>query len=994
MLGNDLPPRHIVGQTLSNVRFILDHEPAHPELDTRWYLNRIVHRDALLSVLRLLVERNATFVAEPFNTTAFRAETALRGPVSRRSRDVLRGHVFGDSAFTFPFRRALAWDAVFDERNQFVIRNNAARNDMIRLAFEAGAQYAMPWDGNCFINERAWVNISGVIKQHDLLFNNKNASPSTVDNETFINRTTSINTNSTIRSVITTTVTTATNSTTNRTTSSNSDSDSTASTAPSPHNYFFVPMARIIDNTLLLNASYMPPTVLEEPQLIFARTAVERFDESKPYGRRPKVDLLWRLRVPGPWGGFTGMRRWRESSDVADGHPVLPAGWTARLSSGMPHLEGPGKGSARGASRTDGVERITAAAAMRALQDERGLKLNESFMVYNMEVLHGAVKAVMDTEGTGGEEVERMKVNVTDGVSGEVKENMNASGIGQRRSMAVESSSENTTQFGDAQEDSMETVTARILVMLLTHMNETSIPDLSSTSSSDTDIGRTNTTSTSTAYDASLHSFSPEAAMLFRSSANAAVHAVFRWMLVDQSTSAQLRAREALAAAFEVNATLVAAYVKDHAMTACALLDAARAATWGGGVWSGVSGEDGESDEHRSRRKEDEENRVAWATELANALEEDELSPWYSSKEREVLAALERGIGNSTTINDNETGRNVSGLDMRGNTTGANTSTVISNMSVTATTGRVVANSTFTSSMDADRPPFYRRGADGIALELCAACAHIFLSASAESASPGSNTSSRSTATAHFLMALRRTALARQRLAWYVDMGALADVSDVKDVSDDSRHDMSNAATLRMDARTLGLWMLHASVARTVDVDVWGYALERNSVRTAMADRKRRLGKRRSQSTNDGEDSPEEEGNECKAWLPAVFDRVVQGWDERQKGAEDERSSGGSGSGSAVNSGGRQGPVNEEEEQWRRWIRWTGRCAGRARLDGIKGAEHRYEEVDEVDDEETGARKKMAGMSVDAIVAIEDSGRKAGLPPLWTVASVDCRWMV
>lgn len=69
-------------------------------------------RAHLLPLLSLLVSRNATFSYNAFDPAAFRAETALRGPVSRRSRDVLRSGVFGDSAFAVPFRHGLARDGV------------------------------------------------------------------------------------------------------------------------------------------------------------------------------------------------------------------------------------------------------------------------------------------------------------------------------------------------------------------------------------------------------------------------------------------------------------------------------------------------------------------------------------------------------------------------------------------------------------------------------------------------------------------------------------------------------------------------------------------------------------------------------------------------------------------------------------------------------------------------------------------------------------------
>ena len=84
--------------------------------------------------------------------------------------------------------------------------------------------------------------------------------------------------------------------------------------------YFVVPMARIIDNADLLKDDFAPAAE-EEPQVVFRSDSAETFDERHPYGRRPKVDLLWRLGVPGVWD------RWRyDPWDVRAVAPSLEAG--------------------------------------------------------------------------------------------------------------------------------------------------------------------------------------------------------------------------------------------------------------------------------------------------------------------------------------------------------------------------------------------------------------------------------------------------------------------------------------------------------------------------------------------------------------------------------------------------------------------------------------------------------------------------------------------
>ena len=103
--------------------------------------------------------------------------------------------------------------------------------------------------------------------------------------------------------------------------------------------YFITPMARIVDNSMLLQARFSPRP-REEPQIIFRSDAREMFDERFPYGRRPKVELLWRLGVPGVWDEFS-----MEEYDLprpplcVEAGQYARAGWVARLSSGKPTLE-------------------------------------------------------------------------------------------------------------------------------------------------------------------------------------------------------------------------------------------------------------------------------------------------------------------------------------------------------------------------------------------------------------------------------------------------------------------------------------------------------------------------------------------------------------------------------------------------------------------------------------------------------------------------------
>jgi hypothetical protein len=148
------------------------------------------------------------------------------------------------------------------------------------------------------------------------------------------------------------------------------------------HKYFVVPMARITDNTSLL-ADSCDTEAIDEPQIVFRKDAGESFDPEYPYGRRSKVELFWRLGIPGPWDRWTA-DRWdppfpRLSPEAGASERV---GWVARLASGASHLDGPTKSEFknRGLARNAAVVRTLVRLDARYIAEyRRGL---ESDLVY------------------------------------------------------------------------------------------------------------------------------------------------------------------------------------------------------------------------------------------------------------------------------------------------------------------------------------------------------------------------------------------------------------------------------------------------------------------------------------------------------------------------------------------------------------------------------------------------------------------------------------
>jgi len=123
ILGNDLPPRHGKGQTLSNLQFTLEHETAFADCKKLWLVNRIVDKEDEQAVIRLLEEHGQTYIHIPFETDNY----------------------------------DLGWTRY--EKLHYIIKLNHARN----RALEEGrklAKWIFPFDSNVFVTDDGWKNIT------------------------------------------------------------------------------------------------------------------------------------------------------------------------------------------------------------------------------------------------------------------------------------------------------------------------------------------------------------------------------------------------------------------------------------------------------------------------------------------------------------------------------------------------------------------------------------------------------------------------------------------------------------------------------------------------------------------------------------------------------------------------------------------------------------------------------------------------------------------
>lgn len=158
ILGNDLPPRHKAGQTLDNLRFMLDHEPQFENCEKRWVVNRIVNPDQENPILQMLEQHDQPYLRIPFELDEYRLcdwdfETFPRPDF----------FLNGPYAEITEYDQQRAEAHVRRHKNRYAINNNGARNAALRDGRDR-AKWVLPWDGNCFLTAGAWDEIVEGVK--------------------------------------------------------------------------------------------------------------------------------------------------------------------------------------------------------------------------------------------------------------------------------------------------------------------------------------------------------------------------------------------------------------------------------------------------------------------------------------------------------------------------------------------------------------------------------------------------------------------------------------------------------------------------------------------------------------------------------------------------------------------------------------------------------------------------------------------------------------
>lgn len=157
ILGNDLQPRHGPAQTIHNVKFILQHEKNFSSLRKIWVLNRITDARLQSHLLSTLKEAGHEVIVIPFNAEHFaRILPDFSHFGAQDFGPLLSGQILDDNKYI------LLLDHAYHGQNKYLMNVNGARN----LALEhvaSNSKWIMPWDGNCFLHQRAWEEISSSI---------------------------------------------------------------------------------------------------------------------------------------------------------------------------------------------------------------------------------------------------------------------------------------------------------------------------------------------------------------------------------------------------------------------------------------------------------------------------------------------------------------------------------------------------------------------------------------------------------------------------------------------------------------------------------------------------------------------------------------------------------------------------------------------------------------------------------------------------------------
>lgn len=156
IVGNDLPPRHSVNQTLTNLIFILENEPSFNNVKKIWILNRIVNNELEDTLISLLNQFNRPYIRIPFRWEEYR-QVPYYFPLNYPPQSYFHSKSFYRLS---PMNKIRLIDTLYHEKNLYAMNSNAAKNLALRHGKRrTQAQWFMVFDSNCFLSQNGFADI-------------------------------------------------------------------------------------------------------------------------------------------------------------------------------------------------------------------------------------------------------------------------------------------------------------------------------------------------------------------------------------------------------------------------------------------------------------------------------------------------------------------------------------------------------------------------------------------------------------------------------------------------------------------------------------------------------------------------------------------------------------------------------------------------------------------------------------------------------------------
>ncbi|AMJ88211.1 alginate lyase family protein [Alteromonas sp. Mac1] len=154
ILGNDLPQRHTPMQTYQNLEFTLKNESDFDGCHKLWILNRIIDSEKKAAIIELLKKYGKNYVDIPYNATEL-----VEVPICYEDLLVNEYFLTDDFEKLEERHKVIAKTALLKHKNNYIMNNNGARNRAL-LEGRLLAKWVFPWDGNCYLTDKAWESLT------------------------------------------------------------------------------------------------------------------------------------------------------------------------------------------------------------------------------------------------------------------------------------------------------------------------------------------------------------------------------------------------------------------------------------------------------------------------------------------------------------------------------------------------------------------------------------------------------------------------------------------------------------------------------------------------------------------------------------------------------------------------------------------------------------------------------------------------------------------